>query len=106
MNIPSARTSHRRLKAKPSPTTRTRAKKTVTAEQLADVLLRYFAEHPQAAAVSITVRGKKFVMEPQKPMPVTRVKSLSTAPSGYFARFYTPELAAEDNRLAALILRN
>ncbi len=93
MNIPSARTSHRRPKAKPSP----RAKRTVAAGKLADAVLRYLAEHPQTAAVSITVRGKKFILEPQKPLAAT----LPKAPSGYFARFYTPELAAEDNRFAA-----
>lgn len=101
MSIPSARPSHGRQKTKPSARTRSRAKKTVAAEKLASVLLRFFAEHPQGAAVSITVRGKQFVVEPQKPVAVTRGRFLPIAPIDYFARFYTPELAAEDNRLAA-----
>lgn len=96
MSIPSARISHRRPKAKPSP----RTKKTITAEKLAAVLLRYFAEHPQTSAISIRVQGGKFIMEAKKLNTPARSKSLPVAPSGYFARYYTAELAAEDNRLA------
>lgn len=102
MSIPSARISHRRPKAKPSP----RAKKTVTPEKLAEVLFRYFAEHPQTSAISISVQGGKFIMEAKKLNTPVRSKSLPIAPSGYFARYYTAELAAEDNRLAARSARD
>ena len=40
-------------------------------------------------------------MEAKKLNAPARRKSLPIAPSGYFARYYTAELAAEDNRLAA-----
>ena len=100
MSIPSARISHRRPKAKPSPRARSRAKRIITAEKLAAVLLRYFAEHPKTSAVSIAVQGGKFIMEAKQLNTPARGKSLPIAPAGYFARYYTAELAAEDNRLA------
>lgn len=36
----------------------------------------------------------------KKPLPTKRDNAFF-APPGFFARFYTPEIAAEDNRLAA-----
>ena len=100
MSIPSARLSHHRPKAKPSLRASSRAKKTIAAEKLAEVLLRYFAEHPQTSAVSITVQGGEFIMEATKLNAPARGKSLPIAPAGHFARYYTAELAAEDNRHA------
>ena len=97
MNTPSPRPKLSRPRTK----TATRTKQTVTAAKLADVLLRYFAKHPQAGYVAVTVQGKKFVVQPQKPVLTAHRKAWPVAPAGYFARFYTGQLAAEDNQHAA-----
>ena len=60
----------------------------------------FFRMHPKVSRLAVSVRGEEVVVTP---FEAFLEEMWPVAPEGYFNQFYTPELAAEENRLAVAL---
>jgi hypothetical protein len=73
----------------------------LTKGAVAEAVGKYIKAHPKTYRVTVGVKGKKVVVEAAgKPAATKKRRRWTLPPPGFFAKDYTAEDAAEDNRFA------